>query len=153
MDLNRKTTGLKSLQGKIWDAGYAQGHLLGVVYPDVVQALKKWKEAGVPVYIYSSGSVHAQKLLFGHTEHGNLLPFFSGHFDTLVGAKVEKASYLNISKEIGIPPSALLFCTDIYAEAVAARDAGLVAVVVRRPGNGVLPEKNEFQTITTFDEL
>ena len=152
MDGDRKTTALKSLQGRIWKDGYANGELKGHVYPDVAPALRRWNDAGEPVYIYSSGSIAAQKLLFGASEAGDLLPLIDGHFDTTTGPKKEAASYAAIARELGVAPSDVTFVTDNIDEARAADDAGMVAVLSVRPGNPELPE-HSFREIRSFDEL
>ena len=125
IDADRKITPLKALQGLVWEAGYAKGDFHGHMYPDAVARLRAWHAAGLPLYVYSSGSVYAQKLLFGHTEYGDLTPLFSGYFDTRSGAKTEAESYRNIQAEIGIPAKQILFLSDIPAELDAAREAGL----------------------------
>jgi enolase-phosphatase E1 len=102
VDEDRKITPLKALQGLVWETGYRNGDYLGHVYPDAVRHLRQWREQGLQLYVYSSGSVHAQKLLFGHTEFGDLTPLFSGYFDTRVGAKQEAASYRKIAEAIAL---------------------------------------------------
>ena len=149
---DRKTTGLKSLQGKIWKAGFTSGELKGHVFADVPGRLEHWAGAGVPVYIYSSGSIGAQKLLFGHSEAGDLTRFLHGHFDTTIGSKKEAASYQAIADDIGVAPASITFVTDNLAEAIAARAAGVEAVVSIRPGNPALPE-HDFPTITSLEEV
>lgn len=149
MDHDRKTTALKSLQGKIWRAGYASGELKADVFGDVPGALQAWREAGVPVYIYSSGSVEAQKLLFAHTHHGDLTPLLSGYCDTTSGPKQQAGSYTAIAEAIGVSPSGVLFVTDVVAEALAAREAGMRAVIMDRPGNRAQPE-HDFEVWTAF---
>jgi len=154
MDSDRKTTGLKALQGKIWAEGYAQGVLRGQIYDDVPKAFERWTQAGKKIYIYSSGSVEAQILLFSHTEAGDLTKYISGYFDTTSGSKVEAESYINIATKIGLPPSDILFFTDISKEAYAAKVAGMQAGVLLRPGNSQLTsnELNELITLRSFDE-
>ncbi len=152
MDSDRKTTGLKSLQGKIWRDGYLTGELKGHIYPDVEPALQRWSAAGIPVYIYSSGSVAAQRLLFGHSERGDLTHLLSGYFDTTTGPKKVEASYTQIAKDIGAEPSSLLFVTDHIDEARAARAAGLEALLSIRPGNAELPE-HDFAEVRSFDGI
>ena len=125
MDEDRKATPLKTLQGMIWEQGFRAGDFKGHVYPDAVEALRRWHRQGIDLYVYSSGSVQAQKLLFGHTEYGDLTPLFSGFFDTHVGAKREAASYARIARETGHPPAEMLFLSDVEAELDAARAAGL----------------------------
>ncbi|MGQ0697942.1 MAG: acireductone synthase [Panacagrimonas sp.] len=122
---DRKLTPLKTLQGMIWREGYAAGELKGHVYADTPAALRRWHAQDLKLYVYSSGSVEAQKLIFGHTEDGDLTSLFSGYFDTKVGAKREEASYRAILKQIGLPGADVLFLSDVGEELDAARDAGL----------------------------
>ena len=124
LDEDKKATPLKSLQGLIWEAGYQIGDFKGHVYPDAAACLKAWKAKGLDLYIYSSGSVHAQKLLFAHTEYGDLTPHFSGYFDTRIGGKKEQESYNKIAKQLDIPTDQLLFLSDIKEELDAAKAAG-----------------------------
>ena len=135
MDADVKATGLKLLQGLIWKSGFESGELLAHVYEDVPPALAAWNEAGKDVRIYSSGSVQAQKLFFGHSIAGNLLPHFKGHYDTTIGAKKEAESYRRIAAEFGLPPGGVLFLSDIVAELDAARAAGMQTGLCMRPGN------------------
>lgn len=122
---DRKLTPLKALQGLIWAEGYAAGELKGHVYPDTAPALREWYGKGLALYVYSSGSVEAQKLIFGHSIDGDLTPLFSGYFDTRIGAKREAAAYAAIAREIGRQPDRILFLSDIGEELDAARAAGL----------------------------
>ncbi|AKP34490.1 acireductone synthase [Yersinia aleksiciae] len=124
MDEDRKSTALKAIQGIIWRTGYLQGDFRGHLYPDVAQQLADWQQQGVGLYVYSSGSVAAQKLLFGYSDAGDLRPLFNGYFDTHVGAKREVVSYQNIATQLGIAPQALLFLSDIRQELDAAQRAG-----------------------------
>lgn len=124
LDEDKKVTPLKTLQGLIWEAGYHKGDFKGHVYPDAAENLKAWKSRGLNIYIYSSGSVYAQKLLFAHTEYGDLTPLFSGYFDTHIGGKKEPASYRNIAIELGMPADQILFLSDIKEELDAAKAAG-----------------------------
>jgi len=125
IDEDRKITPLKALQGLIWEAGYLEGDFHGHVYADAVEQLRGWQKAGIDLYVYSSGSVHAQRLLFGHTEYGDLTPLFSGYFDTRIGAKTEADAYHRIQQQIGRPADEILFLSDIPAELDAARQAGM----------------------------
>jgi enolase-phosphatase E1 len=136
IDEDRKETPLKTLQGMIWAEGYASGELKGHVYPDTPEALRRWRAAGVPVHIYSSGSVAAQKLIFGHSIEGDLTPLLSGYFDTHIGPKREAGSYARIAEALGLAPDTLLFVSDVQAEVDAARAAGLRAVLIAREGGG-----------------
>jgi enolase-phosphatase E1 len=135
MELDRKSTGLKALQGLIWEDGYRTGELQGDVYPDVPEALRAWKEKGIRVRIFSSGSVLAQKLLFGHTAYGDLLPYFEGYHDTTTGPKREARAYTAIAEAFGLSPGEILFLSDVVEELDAAREAGLRTGLFLRPGN------------------
>jgi enolase-phosphatase E1 len=125
IDRDQKITPLKALQGLIWEDGYRQGAFQGHIYEDAVECLRSWKAQGYDLYIYSSGSVHAQKLLFAHTEYGDLTPLFSGYFDTHIGGKKEVASYQAIIEQVGQPADTIVFLSDIKEELDAARIAGL----------------------------
>lgn len=152
MDRDRKTTGLKSLQGKIWRAGYESGALKGVVYDDVLLAFKSWEQRGRKVCIYSSGSVAAQQLLFRYSTHGDMTIFIEGYYDTTTGPKKEAESYGKICADMGREPGEVVFATDNLDEARAAREAGVKAYVVMRPGNPALPE-HDFEVLRSFEEL
>ena len=130
-----KCTPLKALQGKIWQQGYANGELRGEVYPDVPVAFERWKRRGKRIYIYSSGSVLAQKLLFGTVVTGDLTPYISAFFDTHVGAKVETESYRKIGATVSQEPGSLLFLSDAVKEIEAARLAGMQALLCEREGD------------------
>ena len=134
IDEDKKITPLKSLQGMIWEDGYKNGAFKGHLYEDAARNLKKWKAAGLALYVFSSGSVQAQKLLFGHTEYGDLTPLFSGYFDTIIGNKREAASYRKIADTIGVPARDALFLSDIREELDAAREAGMQTVWLVRDG-------------------
>eukprot|EP00026_Physarum_polycephalum_P015737 Phypoly_transcript_16489.p1 GENE.Phypoly_transcript_16489~~Phypoly_transcript_16489.p1 ORF type:complete len:256 (+),score=37.89 Phypoly_transcript_16489:90-857(+) len=153
MSSNRKSTALKSLQGHMWRTGYENGELRGRVYEDVVESLQRWQKANVPVYIYSSGSIEAQKLLFGFTESGDLIKYLKGHFDTTTGPKIEASSYTSIASSIGVEPKNVLFLTDLYQEAVAASQAQFHVCISVRPGNQPLPADNPFPTVSDFTTL
>lgn len=135
MDQDRKSTPLKALQGRIWARGFADGALQGHVYPDVPPAMARWAAAGVRQAIYSSGSVAAQRLLFGHAQGGSLLGNLEAFFDTTTGGKKEAASYTKIAAALSVDPAAVLFLTDNLEEAVAARAAGMQVRLLMRPGN------------------
>ncbi|MGY6274289.1 acireductone synthase [Methylomonas sp. MgM2] len=124
IDRDQKITPLKSLQGLIWETGYKQGDFKGHIYEDAARQLQHWKRAGYALYVYSSGSVYAQKLLFGHTDYGDLTSLFSGYFDTRIGGKREEASYQAIAAEIRLPAERILFLSDVVEELDAARTAG-----------------------------
>ncbi|MBS0878334.1 MULTISPECIES: acireductone synthase [unclassified Tatumella] len=124
MDEDRKSTALKALQGMIWREGYLNGSFTGHLYPDVVPALKRWQQQGLALYVYSSGSVPAQKLLFGYSDAGDITGLFSGYFDTRTGAKRETGSYQQIASQLGLEGQQLLFLSDIHQELDAAKQAG-----------------------------
>ena len=132
IDADRKHTALKALQGMVWVDGYEKATYAAPVYGDAADALRAWHACGIPLYVYSSGSVPAQKLFFGFTEHGDLRPLFSGYFDTETGGKREAASYRAIAAAIGKPAAELLFLSDIVEELDAAREAGWRTVLVDR---------------------
>ena len=125
IDEDRKLTPLKTLQGLIWRQGYAAGELKGHVYPDTPEALRRWHAQGLKLFVYSSGSVEAQQLIFGHTDYGDLNPLFSGYFDTRVGPKRAAASYREILRLTGHAGAEMLFLSDVGEELDAARAAGL----------------------------
>lgn len=131
---DRKATPLKALQGMVWQQGYQAGQLKGHVYPDAVEALKRWHQAGYALYVYSSGSIQAQKLIFGCSEAGDLSGLFSGYFDTTSGPKREAASYRSIASSIGHPAEAILFLSDIVEELDAAQQAGMATCALVRDG-------------------
>lgn len=134
---DRKVTPLKTLQGMIWRQGYEAGELKGHVYADTPEHLRQWHAQGLKLYVYSSGSVEAQKLIFGYTAYGDLTSLFSGYFDTRVGGKREQASYEAIAKQIGIPASQILFLSDVGEELDAARAAGMSTVQLIRDSKAV----------------
>ena len=116
---------LKRIQGLIWQNGYANGTLQGHVYPDVLPAFQRWKQQGIRIGIYSSGSVQAQKLIYGHSMAGDLTSYIDDHFDLAVGFKYERSSYSKIAKDIDQPPAQILFLSDVEAELDAAQEAGM----------------------------
>jgi enolase-phosphatase E1 len=125
IDADRKVTSLKALQGLVWKQGYENGDFTGHIYEDAVDGLRSWAAAGIDLYVYSSGSVGAQQLLFGHSDAGDLTPLFSGYFDTNIGHKREAASYRNIAEDIGISATQMLFLSDVADELDAAAAAGM----------------------------
>jgi enolase-phosphatase E1 len=133
IDIDRKATPLKSLQGLIWESGYAGRDFSAHLYVDAWDQLRAWHAAGVPLYVYSSGSIAAQKLFFRYSVFGNLLPWFRGHFDTTIGGKREADAYRRITAEIGVPAAAILFLSDVETELDAAREAGMGTVQLCRP--------------------
>jgi enolase-phosphatase E1 len=149
-DADRKFTPLKALQGMVWAGGYASGELVAHLYDDAIAALQRWADARMPVYVYSSGSVAAQKLFFAHTRAGDLAAGLAGYFDTTTGPKRDPESYRRIASTIGRPAPELLFLSDVAAELEAAAEAGFQTVQVRRePPADSLYEPS----IVTFDEL
>ncbi len=151
IDQDKKITPLKALQGLIWEAGYNQGDFKGHLYQDAITNLKAWKNKGVSLYVYSSGSVLAQKLLFGHTEAGDLTSLFSGFFDTNIGGKKEIESYRKIAEEIDAPPGMILFLSDIKEELDAAKSAGFHTLRLAR---GYEPDVHaEHRQVGNFDEI
>lgn len=165
MDRDAKATGLKALQGLIWEGGYRDGSLRSPLFPDVPPALRRWHAAGINLRIYSSGSIAAQKLFLSNTEHGDLTPLLSGYYDTTIGPKREAESYRRIAKAIArdpnitaigrqteIPAGSILFISDIVEELNAAAAAGMQTRLALRPGNApVAPHAHT--AIPTFDSL
>lgn len=134
---DRKLTPLKALQGMIWKTGYEAGELKGHVYADTPEYLRRWHAQGKRLYVYSSGSVEAQKLIFGYTEFGDLTPLFSGYFDTRIGGKREAESYRRILDQLALPGSEVLFLSDVGEELDAARVAGMQTCQLLRDDNAV----------------
>lgn len=153
MDADSKSTGLKELQGQIWKAGYESGELKAHVYDDVPPALKRWKDAGKGIHIYSSGSIAAQKLFFGHTEAGNLLSMLDGFYDTTTGPKREAESYRKIASDIGTAAGEILFLSDVMAELDAAKSAGMQTGLMLRPGNAPTDGDHAHWMFNTFAEI
>lgn len=153
MDRDRKSTPLKSLQGKIWEEGYGKGELRGQVFSDVTRAFQRWRGQNKDICIYSSGSVLAQKLLFAHTEAGNLTTFISGYFDTNTGAKTDAESYRRIADSLKLPPGEIVFVSDVTAELDAAASAGFETLLCVRPGNRFESPASTRTVIHSFDEI
>jgi enolase-phosphatase E1 len=151
VETDRKHPGLKLLQGMIWEKGYQDGRLKGTVYDDVPKALALWKNQGIDLGVYSSGSVRAQQLLFGYSNFGDLTPYFSAYFDTRIGHKREGESYSAIANELGLSPSAILFLSDIKEELDAAAKAGMKTIQLVRD-DSTEPATNHKQ-VTTFKEI
>lgn len=146
---DRKATSLKALQGMVWADGYCAGQLKGHVYPDAVAALRRWHEQGYALYVYSSGSVQAQKLIFGCAEAGDLTPLFSGYFDTGSGHKREVDSYVRIAASIGSPVGEILFLSDVVEELDAARQAGMQTCGLVREGGSLAGH----EAVGSFDAI
>jgi enolase-phosphatase E1 len=149
MDEDRKITPLKDLQGLIWRTGYESGELRSHVYEDAVRGLRRWHAAGLRLYVYSSGSIPAQQLLFAYTRDGDLRPLFSGYFDTTTGPKLESLSYGRITAVLGLPPRSIVFLSDHPGETGAAAEAGLQTVLLVREESP--PVQGEFAR--NFDEI
>ncbi len=132
IDRDLKEPLLKELQGHIWEEGFLSGELRGHLYEDAYKRLKEWKEKGYRLYVYSSGSVKAQKLFFGNTDYGDITSLFDGFFDTSVGNKRERESYLRIANLINLKPQECLFISDMEEELDAARSAGMKTIRVVR---------------------
>lgn len=157
IDEDRKHTALKALQGMIWADGYNSADFTAHIYPDAAPALRAWHAAGLPLYVYSSGSVPAQRLFFGHSDAGDLTPLFSGWFDTEVGGKREAQSYRNIVEAIGIPAGDVLFLSDVVEELDAAREAGLQTALIDRLEDYAQPRHGDaahgHRRVESFAEL
>lgn len=153
MSRDSKTTGLKQLQGLVWQTGFESGALRAELFDDVLPALRNWRDAGLDIRIYSSGSILAQKMFFKHTVVGDLTSFFSAHFDTTSGSKKDSSSYERIARESHFDASDILFATDVYAELIAASQAGMQVVASVRPNNVPLPTEFIGLAITSFEQL
>lgn len=149
MDEDRKLTPLKRLQGMIWRSGYESGRLRAHVYQDAVQALRKWDAGGMKLYVYSSGSVQAQRLLFSHTSDGDLTPLFSGYFDTTIGSKLEARSYQDIARSLLLAAGEVVFISDHPGETKAATAAGMHTVLMAREQGG----DTAALTARSFDDI
>ena len=152
IDEDRKATPLKALQGMIWEEGYRSGEYRAHVYPEVAEKLREWKARNVNLYVYSSGSVPAQKLFFAHTEAGDLTSLFTGYFDTEIGAKRDVASYRSILGVIGRPGKNVLFLSDIAAELDAAHAAGMRTILLARPPS-VCPAGSAHACVADFSAI
>ncbi|MCC5826268.1 acireductone synthase [Alkalimonas sp.] len=146
---DEKITPLKTLQGMVWRLGYQQGHFTGHLYPDAAEQLKQWHAQGLQLFIYSSGSVEAQQLLFRYSDFGDLTPLFSGYFDTRVGGKKEISSYAAILQHLQLPPGQVLFLSDVVAELDAARQLGIATCQLIREGQpaGSHPTAEDFYQV------
>ena len=157
IDEDRKHTALKALQGLVWREGYVRGDLKADIYPHAVDGLRRWHGAGHRLAVYSSGSVPAQKLLFAHTEAGDLSTLFDAFFDTEVGHKREAGSYATIARELGCDPGEVVFLSDVVAELDAARQAGMQTVLLDRLADYPLPrdevDANGHQRAETFNTI
>jgi enolase-phosphatase E1 len=152
MDRDRKSTALKSLQGRIWKSGYLAGELVGTVFPDVAEAFERWSKTA-KVAIYSSGSVEAQQLIFRYSSAGDLTPFISAYFDTRTGAKTSADSYRAIAAAMGVEVGEILFVSDLLRELDPAREAGCLTRLSAREGNAPVPEDHGYSAICSFSEM
>jgi enolase-phosphatase E1 len=150
IDEDRKVGPLKALQGLLWEEGYRRGEIVAHVYPDVPGALRRFRAGGKRVFVYSSGSVHAQRLLFAHTEAGDLTPLFDGYFDTTTGPKGAPSSYTTIARTIGLPPPEIAFLSDAKEELDAARAAGVQTIQLAREGARIF---GDHPAVTSFDAI
>jgi enolase-phosphatase E1 len=153
MDRDRKSPALKRIQGEIWEAGFRSGELRGEIFSDVAPAFARWKDSGLDIAIYSSGSTLAQRLIFGATPAGDLTPRISKFFDTGVGPKRSIDSYRRIATELGRSPNELLFVSDVPEELNAALDAGYQVLLAVRPGNRPVDGPESLDEIASFDEI
>ncbi len=151
-DNDVKITPLKELQGMIWESGFRSGEIQAHLYPDAVEALRRFRDGGTRLFVYSSGSIAAQRLLFGHSVAGDLQPLFENYFDTTTGSKHEAESYRRIASAIGAAPHRIVFFSDHPHELDAARGAGMQTVQLTRSQDGVTaagthPAKDSFTEI------
>lgn len=151
---DRKATPLKELQGLIWEEGFARGELVSDFFPDALVALRQWHDAGLPISVYSSGSVLAQRNWYAHSPEGDLTDWIAGHYDTAnAGPKRQSSSYRAIAEAIGAEPGRLLFCSDVVAELDAAREAGWQVVRVRRTGEPHAVEDSAYPEVAEMTDI
>lgn len=157
IDEDRKNTALKALQGMIWEDGYRTADFTAHIYPDAARRLREWHAAGIPIYVYSSGSVPAQKLFFAHSDAGDLSGLVSDWFDTEIGGKRESNSYRRIAEKIGLPAGEVLFLSDVVEELDAATRAGMKTSLLDRvqdyPTPRTLHEIGKHPRVQDFDEI
>lgn len=151
IDEDKKITPLKALQGLIWEQGYRNGDFTGHVYRDAYDNLRRWKARGIALYVFSSGSVKAQKLIFGYSDFGDMTPLFSGYFDTRIGAKREVEAYRKIVETLDLPAGRILFLSDIVEELDAARRAGMETIQLVREGE--LDDHARHPQVRNFDAI
>ena len=152
IDEDKKITPLKALQGMIWEEGYYKGELTGHLYDDAIEYLRKWHDKGIKLYVFSSGSVQAQKLLFGHSDAGDLTPLFSGYYDTRIGNKREAEAYRKIVQDIDLPANEILFLSDIVEELDAASEAGMKTIMlVRDESPATSPSHTQVKNFSEID--
>lgn len=150
IETDQKVTPLKALQGMIWADGYQRGAFKGHLYSDVAPHLRQWADAGKQLYVYSSGSIQAQKLLFGYSTEGDLTPLFSGYFDTHIGHKREALAYQHIVSKLQLPADDILFLSDVVEELDAAKQAGMQTVQLVREGTQA---GTQHACAASFDEI
>ncbi|MGK0297157.1 MAG: enolase-phosphatase E1 [Gammaproteobacteria bacterium] len=150
MDEDKKISSLKILQGMIWEEGYKNSSFMGHVFEDVPPSLERWKNLNISIYVYSSGSIAAQKLLFSHTEYGDLTSFFADYFDTTTGKKRESNSYLRIAECIDLEPEKILFLSDVTEELDAAVLSGMRTVLICRDK---IDKSNDYSCAQNFHEI
>jgi enolase-phosphatase E1 len=153
IDVDRKSTPLKAIQGRIWQAGYETGELQSELFEDVPRAFESWKTGGKTIAIFSSGSRLAQKLIFKYSNFGDLGGLISNYFDTTVGGKKEAESYRKIAARLGFSPSEILFVSDAAAELDAAREAGFETILSIRAGNGIVRQPISHDAVASFEDL
>lgn len=153
IEIDRKSTPLKSLQGKIWQAGYESGEIESVIFEDVPRAFERWKSEEKRIAIYSSGSVLAQKMIFRYSNFGDLTSYISNYFDTNVGHKRETESYVKIAHALNHPPKRVAFVSDISQELDAAKTAGFETFLSIRAGNAPIENQAKHKAIHSFDEI
>jgi enolase-phosphatase E1 len=153
IDRDRKSTGLKLLQGKIWREGYLDGSLKAELFIDVAPALHRWRRVGLKISIFSSGSILAQQLLFAHTDAGDLTPFIDNYFDTTSGSKTARESYQNIALALNLSPREILFVSDSLSELDAAGAASMQTLLCIRPGNQPQSPAGRHQVVTSLEEI
>lgn len=149
IDTDQKITPLKALQGMIWKHGYESKEFTGHVYPDAFEQLTQWNQSGISLYVYSSGSVAAQKLIFGHSDFGDMTPLFNDYFDTKIGLKQDPQSYKNIVESLPHNASEILFLSDVVTELDAAAEAGMQTYQLIRESQ----EKSRHPNAHSFDEI
>jgi len=152
INADRKSTALKDLQGHLWNQGFKCGAIQAEFYPETIRCLQQWHQAGLQLAVYSSGSIQAQQLLYGHTEAGDLRGLFCGWFDTRTGNKKEASSYRAISQQLQCEPQSITFISDSRAECDAAKSAGLQVLFSLRPDNPD-QEPGRHTVITSLDQV
>jgi enolase-phosphatase E1 len=149
---DKKVTALKTIQGLIWDRGYRNGDYTAHIYPDALKKLAEWYQNGTTLYVYSSGSVHAQKLFFGFNDGGDLRYLFKDYFDTTTGPKRDANSYRSIQEAIGLPAEDILFVSDIVEEVDAAATSGMQTVWIQREPAKLLTHP-QHQCVNNFSDI